>query len=175
MLNPTEYFEARPSLIKDAGQGLFAIRAIPKFSYFCVTAVKSYTPNCFKFPLFVPDNTDLNSYCVVDGEIKMLSDAPFCTSKGGYARVDNTTLLMKANDFAWEPGLDVFEYEANEYRNNLAFVLNYTTNAKCIGIVALAIKDIPVDAEVGATYGYNYWKPDTISNRITHMTYVDKS
>ena len=161
------FFEARPSLIQNSGQGLYALRDIPKHSYFSVNSIKARKAGCFVLPLYVKEGTDMTSWCVFSGKVMQLSDMRIDNNTPKYSYVDKDFLLMKANDFAWKPNIDSIDYYLNENNNKLSFVLNYN-ESECTGIVALALDDITAGNEIGVTYGYDYWKPP-------HVPYTDMS
>jgi len=167
--NTENYLRVGPSLLENGGDGLFTkvdIRKNTVFSLpFSIKTTSSippvinstrYSVVCYTMPLFVSDNSDLNNNCIVDGRLTTLTNAPYKSLLPLYAHIPETSMLMKCNDFAWEPGIFEDMYEFNTIRNKMEIILVFTTG-KPVQLAVITNDFIKRGIEVGLTYGFDYW------------------
>lgn len=163
-------FVVKPSLLQNAGDGLFTKTDIAKNTLFPlpfsiktisstppVLESKSHSGECYSLPLFVDYESDMNNKFVVDGIITTIENVPYKTLMPLYAHIwVSDATLMKCNDFAWEPGIFEDMYEFNTIRNKLDIVLNFNADMP-VELCGITNDFIKKGCEVGTTYGFEYW------------------
>ena len=168
--NAEVYLLIAPSTLAGAGDGMFAKTNIPENTHFPVaistktmSSIPPFTSNVsaitFTVPLFVSDDTSLDSECIVDGTITTLANVPLhflSVLKPFYAHVNGDQVSMKANDFAWKPGIIESDYNQNESQNQLNLLLTFTTGQP-VGLSLVNKCIVAKGEELGLTYGFEYW------------------
>ena len=152
-----------PSELTDAGEGLFAVRFIPRGT---LIPVEPSTPQPRpaergdNLEFYLDRRVDPATPCLFDGRLCTLGDVrrdldpSVYTPSYVHARPDDP--LMKANDRAWPADApDVYEARASA-RNAIEFVLAFE-RGRAAGIRAHFLRDVAPGEEIGATYGWGYW------------------
>ena len=156
--------EVRPSKLKNAGDGLFAMKNIAKNTIMRVdqSRLRSQDTSCAHevIDCYVASNMCAQSACVIDGKISKLKNVRNVASSSKnkqYVHIPKCEYLMKANDLAWRPDIDEGAYDENSGINALSLVMEFDLKSRILGVVGLFNRSVNKGEEIGITYGYSYW------------------
>lgn len=161
--------EVKPSNIPNADDGLYAKCHIPKHTIFSIEHSRGranpIARNGFDvLDYYVDEDHDPQSICVVDGNVRMMSELPKSNPvKKMYVHAPRNQFMMKANDFGWDDSntdLSIREYETLAQKNKLVLVASLSSKGVLNGTCGIALCDIHKGEEIGMTYGLSYWLDD---------------
>ena len=156
-----QMFYVAPSRLAHANDGLFAKRPIKRGTLVRMTTTKAVCAGSDYLNYYIPRDSDEMSPCVVDGRLSTVKEArSVCTknlSKKTLVRAP-ADILMKANDLGWDARarMTPHKYQARIHRNAFEFVLSVDREG-VNGIYAYFTRDVPMEEEIGSTYGWEYW------------------